>query len=447
VVAVNAFGTSAPSNEVPISVGGACATVPSIPRNFSADVAGNRVAMRWDPPTGDCTPTGYRITAGVSPGSGSAASLTVGGTSTTVSAPNGRFYARVFAINGNGASGPSNEAIIVVGPSIPTPVNCVTSEWSAWSPTTAFSACVGGTQNRQEVRTRSVIVPPAHGGLACGPLVESRTFTQACVPAGELEIVQSTVTLTSDALGDALVVGQVTNNRQQAVTFPEVTATFRNTGGTAVGTDSTYVIGRSRRLSLSGIITDTSLAPGESGCFIMFTNIAAAGVATASLSIGFDTFAASNLDGSVVLSGAPTRSSSLGDLRLDGFVTNNGSRLTYFTQAAFLVKDTAGRALDCDTTYVNGTTVPLPSGVESTSGVPVGQTKPYTAFTRAPFGQDGVITGWTLWEEFASGSDSVIAHDTVSPEHSAAISQKDRAQQREERERALRRQLNPQERD
>lgn len=47
------------------------------------------------------------------------------------------------------------------------PVNCVVSEWSDWS------ECVDGTQSR----TRTVITPAANGGTACPVLSESRSCT------------------------------------------------------------------------------------------------------------------------------------------------------------------------------------------------------------------------------------------------------------------------------
>jgi hypothetical protein len=50
----------------------------------------------------------------------------------------------------------------------PTPVNCVVSEWSAWS------TCTNGSQTR----TRTVITPASNGGTACPVLTESRSCTQ-----------------------------------------------------------------------------------------------------------------------------------------------------------------------------------------------------------------------------------------------------------------------------
>jgi predicted phage tail protein len=64
----------------------------------------------------------------------------------------------------------------------PTAVDCVTSDWSFQS-ATAWSVCVGGQQSRTETWTRSVLVQPRSGGLACGALEEQRVVTQACTAA------------------------------------------------------------------------------------------------------------------------------------------------------------------------------------------------------------------------------------------------------------------------
>jgi len=57
----------------------------------------------------------------------------------------------------------------------PCPVDCVVSDWSAWSACSA--ECGGGTQSR----TRTIITPPQNGGTACPNLVETRACNeQAC---------------------------------------------------------------------------------------------------------------------------------------------------------------------------------------------------------------------------------------------------------------------------
>ena len=60
------------------------------------------------------------------------------------------------------------------------PVDCVLSAWSNWTATGNWGPCVNGIQTREEQRTRTVLTQPANGGAACGPLVETRTASQAC---------------------------------------------------------------------------------------------------------------------------------------------------------------------------------------------------------------------------------------------------------------------------
>lgn len=62
---------------------------------------------------------------------------------------------------------------------VSTPVDCVVSAWTDWA-AGDWSTCAGGTQTRQETRTRTVVTQPAHGGAACPALSEVRTGTQPC---------------------------------------------------------------------------------------------------------------------------------------------------------------------------------------------------------------------------------------------------------------------------
>lgn len=56
------------------------------------------------------------------------------------------------------------------------PVDCVVSIWSDW----AGGVCAGGTQARQETRSRAVVTQPANGGAVCPALTETRTAAQPC---------------------------------------------------------------------------------------------------------------------------------------------------------------------------------------------------------------------------------------------------------------------------
>lgn len=59
------------------------------------------------------------------------------------------------------------------------PVDCVVSEWGAWSDP-AWLACADGMQSRSIVRTRTIATQPANGGAACPSLVETQPQTRVC---------------------------------------------------------------------------------------------------------------------------------------------------------------------------------------------------------------------------------------------------------------------------
>lgn len=61
----------------------------------------------------------------------------------------------------------------------PVPVNCVVSEWGAWSDP-PWLACADGFQSRSIVRTRTIVTQPANGGTACPLLVETQPQTRVC---------------------------------------------------------------------------------------------------------------------------------------------------------------------------------------------------------------------------------------------------------------------------
>lgn len=86
--------------------------------------------------------------------------------------------------NGNGTKTRTRTRTVVTPPSgsgadcgplfesetVDSAVDCVVSDWSAWSEWED-----NGNMTESRTRTRTVVVPPANGGTACGPLSETQT--------------------------------------------------------------------------------------------------------------------------------------------------------------------------------------------------------------------------------------------------------------------------------
>lgn len=113
-VATNAAGVSGPSNEVAISVTStaACSAPPPVPTGFTAQTSGLAVVFAWTPAA---AATGYLIEAGYTSGS-TAVVAPLGRVSTLrATAPAGRYFTRVRAVNACGTSGPSVQVPITLG--------------------------------------------------------------------------------------------------------------------------------------------------------------------------------------------------------------------------------------------------------------------------------------------------------------------------------------------
>ena len=109
VVAVNADGTSAASNEVTVVLTGGCAA-PSAPFNLRAMIRGTELYLFWRRPAVG-NPTGYSVQVGSAPGQ-TFTQFGTGGTTLNATAPAGTFFARVIATSACGNSAASNEVTL-----------------------------------------------------------------------------------------------------------------------------------------------------------------------------------------------------------------------------------------------------------------------------------------------------------------------------------------------
>src|SRR5207302_1029940 len=86
------------------------------PINLTASVSGSTVVFNWTASPGA---TSYIIQAGSAPGQSNLANFSTGNTNTTFSASGvgaGQYYVRVLGANAAGASGPSADVLLSVGP-------------------------------------------------------------------------------------------------------------------------------------------------------------------------------------------------------------------------------------------------------------------------------------------------------------------------------------------
>ena len=110
IVAVNADGTSAPSNEVTVVLTSGCGA-PSAPLNLRAMIKGTELYLFWRRPAVGSV-SGYSVQVGNGPGQ-TFTSFATGGTTLNANAPAGTFFVRVVATSPCGNSAASNEATLV----------------------------------------------------------------------------------------------------------------------------------------------------------------------------------------------------------------------------------------------------------------------------------------------------------------------------------------------
>jgi hypothetical protein len=157
VLALNgASQTSAPSNEVLLTVGPGPCTTPGPPSGLTAAVSVGTVVLTWTGSSG--SPTSYVVEAGSSSGLANLANSDLGSAATTYTAIGvgaGTYYVRLRAKGACGISGPSNEITLTVGSSPTT---------SSYDGTYAFG--LNYLENGQLWSTNVTGQPVSHGQFA-----------------------------------------------------------------------------------------------------------------------------------------------------------------------------------------------------------------------------------------------------------------------------------------
>jgi hypothetical protein len=412
-----------------LSLTAAALAAPSAPANLQASVTGTTVSLSWTPTPGAAS---YLLEAGSTPGQSNLASVSIPATPSYVATgvPGGVYYVRVRAVDASGASAASNEVTVVVGlpggggsgqpctslpPDPPTRLRGTVegtqvSLW--WEPATTGCAATNfiilagsapGTSNLAQIPVPSptfsgaapdgiyfVTVAAANAWGVSPPSGGIVVVVAAANAGGRVGFNTATPAIVADEQGNAVLIGEVVNRSLTPAVFIEVTAAIRITGDQTVSAGTTFLRGQPRRLSATGTIDDSALAPGEIGCFYLPTSIPAANVRAANLNLAHESFASTpmraNVD--VVDIDRSPGSAGSGSAVLAVAVVNYGAETTAFTLANLYVKRGDGRAVGCDFAFVP---------TEGASLAP-GQVSTFTAVTHAPESFSTAI-GWAHWQE------------------------------------------------
>jgi hypothetical protein len=116
LVAVNAAGPSAPSNEAIVVTGAGICTVPAAPTGLQASAGPGAISVRWNPASAGAIPVSYALRAGSVSGAADRGIFSFPATVTAVggAVPPGPYFIQIAATNACGMSAPSSEVTVVV---------------------------------------------------------------------------------------------------------------------------------------------------------------------------------------------------------------------------------------------------------------------------------------------------------------------------------------------
>jgi hypothetical protein len=225
------------------------------------------------------------------------------------------------------------------------------------------------------------------------------TVTES-IPFGEAGVRRISGFFFNDGDGYVAVVGVVRGAWGARPTpFVRLDASFQDSSGKEIGTAFGYVNGRSRRVASTRVIDDSTLGSGETGCYIIFSDVPINSVDRVFSVTSWEAASLEPLQGNVAMQSVQPGVGTLGEIRIQGQVRNVGSVMTYFNQVMIALHNTDNDIIDCDFTFVRGSRLQLPSGVVTESALSPDQVGDYVNFHPIQSKYLGRTATWTGWEE------------------------------------------------
>ena len=264
---------------------------------------------------------------------------------------------------------------------------------------TALSTVQPAATGTYYIRVRSV--------NACGkssPSPEPAVTVTDSLPFGEAGVRRITGFFFDDGEGYVAVVGVIRGAwGARPTAFVRLDSSFQDSAGNEIGTAFGYAYGRSRRLASSRVVDDASLGSGETGCYIILSDVPINSVARVFTTTSWDAAQLEPLRGIVTVQSVQQGTGTFGEIRVQGQVRNTGSVMTYFNEVMIALHNTGNDIMDCDYTFVRGSRLQLPSGVVTDSALAPDQIGDYLNFHPIEAKYFGRAVTWTGWEEADSG--------------------------------------------
>jgi fibronectin type III domain protein len=200
----------------------AAVNTPGAPSNLNALVTGNSVTLVWSAPTSGDPVLTYILEAGSASGAVNLANIATNSTGTTFFASGvgaGTYFVRVRAQNAGGASGPSNEVVVVVGS-----IGC-----------TSMPGAAGGLSGSVNSGTVSLVWTAPAGGCAPTSYILQAGSAQGLSNLANFNTGNSATTYVASGVGPGAYFVRVRAVNGNGTSGPsnEVVVTVQSSGGTS----------------------------------------------------------------------------------------------------------------------------------------------------------------------------------------------------------------------
>jgi len=186
--------------------------------------------------------------------------------------------------------------------------------------------------------------------------------------AVSISAIENSFNYKEDNSGELVFMGTVINQGSSSAVFVKIESEIYDSGNTKIGDGFTYIYGGSNvRLTSIGAYTN-ALYNGDIGYFKDYIDVPYDDVDTIVYTISYSTSSHTLANASLSITDGPYTSSSFGDLKLEGEITNSSSTyLTYFTQVCFCIYNSSDVVEDVSFTYVDGSTYKYGTGSSDTT--------------------------------------------------------------------------------